>query len=116
MERQIGLLLDPGREPIGMRCKRRAPPAPVRLGFNAALAMENLHPFDRGRGSHIENLGLRPRRLPLFHIPDQPDTKIVRISHPCPRLEWEQNQLLRGLWESPSDSPNSGTALTLIKP
>ena len=54
MQRQIGLLLDPFLEPIGVRLKRRAPAARMRLGFGTALAAESLNPFDCGRGCDIE--------------------------------------------------------------
>jgi hypothetical protein len=48
MQRQIGLLFNPFLEPIGMRLKRRAPPARMRLGFGTALVAERLNPLDCG--------------------------------------------------------------------
>jgi len=77
VQRQIGLLLDPFLEPIGVGLKRRAPPARMRLGFGAALAVEGLNPFDSGRGTDIENPGLRTRRPPLFSCTDKTHPKIV---------------------------------------
>ncbi len=100
MQRQIGLLLDPFLEPIGVRLKRRAPAARMRLGFGTALAAESLNPFDCGRGCDIKHIGLRTRRPPLLSCTDKTHPKIVRISHRCPRLEQRQNQLLRPVCES----------------
>jgi len=100
VQRQIGLLLDPFLEPIGVGLKRRAPPARMRLGFGAALTAESLDPLDSRRGCDIEHIGLRPRRPPLLSCTDKTHPKIVRISHRCPRLEQRHNQLLRPVCES----------------
>ena len=100
LQRDIGLLADPCLQPIRVRNKRGPAAASMRLDFRTALRAKDLHPFDSGRSTDIEYLGLRPRRLPLFDGTDKPDPKILRISHRCPQSGWGQIQLLRPFCES----------------
>jgi hypothetical protein len=77
----VGLFFDSRLQPIGMRRQRRTAPACMRLGGNAALAAENLHPFNSRRRTNLKHIGLRPCRPALLRRPDQTHPKIVRISH-----------------------------------
>lgn len=99
-QRNIGLLLDPRPQPIRVLGQWRSASASMRLGLRPALAAKDLHPFDCGRGAHIEDLGLRPRRPAPLNRTNQSNAQILRISHRCPRLEQGQTQLLRPLCES----------------